>query len=72
MRYGSELEAEIRSFNTSLSAQVTGEEPTPITTQVETVAQYQISGEGVRQVRFKWQLVQQGNEWKIDDIIEIE
>ncbi|MBN1641839.1 MAG: hypothetical protein JXA09_11450 [Anaerolineae bacterium] len=72
LRYGSELEAEIRSFNTSLSAQVTGGQPPPITTQVETVAQYQIPGQGVQQRRVVWQLVQEGNEWKIEDILEIQ
>jgi hypothetical protein len=72
LRYGSELEAEVRSFNTSISTQVTGGEPTPITTQVETVVQYQIPGQGVQQRRVVWQLIQKGNEWKIEDILEIE
>jgi hypothetical protein len=72
VRYGSELEAEVLSFRGPLDEEATPIAPVPITTQVETSAEYHLSGQPVQTVRILWQLVQQDNQWKIEKISAIE
>jgi hypothetical protein len=72
VRYGSELEAEILAFRGPLDEEATPVAPTPITTQVETWAEYQQPGQPVQLTRILWQLVQQDNQWKIEKILAIE
>jgi hypothetical protein len=71
VRYGSELEAEVLSFRGPLDEEATPIAPVPITTQVETSAEYHLSGQPVQTVRILWQLVQQDNQWKIEKISTI-
>jgi len=72
LRYGSELEAEILSFMPPLGDQATPETPTPITTQVETWAEYHIAGQPVEATRIRWELVKQDNRWRIQHILATE
>jgi len=58
------MEAEIQSFSPP-----EGEEPPPITTQVETWAEYHVEGQAIRQTRFVWKLIKEDNAWKIDGIL---
>jgi hypothetical protein len=72
LRYGSELEAEILSFAGPIGEQATPEAPQPITTQVETWAEYHIPGEPVVLTRVLWELLKEENQWKIVKILAIE
>jgi hypothetical protein len=70
--YGSELEAEVLSFSPPLGDQATPEIPAPITTQVETWAEYHIAGQPMEPTRILWQLAKQDNQWKIQGILATE
>ena len=72
LRYGSELDSEIRSFGASIDSQGTDQKPAPITTQVETQAEYHLAGDKVKLVRIVWEMVKEDDGWKINDIIETE
>lgn len=72
IRYGSDLEAEILSTSLLRGDGPTPEAPAPITTQVETWAEYHIAGQPMEPTRIRWELVKQDNRWKITGILAIE
>jgi hypothetical protein len=71
LRYGSELEAEVESFETSVDRQDAGEEPPPIVTRVETWAEYAAPGYDTERTRVIWELIRVDNHWQINDILDI-
>lgn len=72
LRYGSDLEAEVLTAIPPLGDQPTPETPTPMTTQVETWAEYHIAGQPMEPTRIRWELVKQDNRWKISGILASE
>lgn len=72
LRYGHELETEIKSFDASVQSQEAGQKPVPITTQVETRAQYDVVGQTPHTTTVVWELVKTDDIWQINDILSIE
>jgi hypothetical protein len=72
LRYGHELETEIKSFDASVQSQEAGQKPVPIMTQVETRAEYYIVGQTPRTTTVVWELVKTDDVWQINDILSIE
>jgi hypothetical protein len=72
LRYGNEMSAEMQSYRTSITTQGSGQKPPPITTQVETRAEYRVQGRPVTQTTIVWELIKDEDVWKINDILQIE
>ncbi len=70
LRYGDELENEIKSFDISIKSQDADQRPASIGTQVETQVKYYQVGKP-QLMTIVWELVQKDNVWQINDILSI-